>query len=526
MPEMLSRMQQQVVEFWKNLEKSQRNRILITSAILLAAITIGIYLLTKPNYMTLIKNADPKEVGEMTKILDDKKVWNKVENNGGNIVIYTKDNNTAQAALVQNGYPKSNNFTFEDAFKMIKLNTTESDKKKLWEEYKAKSLAAKLKSLDNVEYADVTLTMPEPSPFVTKDEQKPTANIMVKPKGELTGKQVEGIKLMVARSVENLNPKDISVIDNNGNPLGSEGNEIDAPGTQYEMKQKVKKELEKSVRDLFNGQFDNFDAIRVVANPVLDFNKEVKQIKEITNPQGLEGGATISKEETKETLKNDGASGAPGTDSNPGNTNSPSYQMGNNPNSSYNKQTSKVNNEFNETQTSAEKALGAMDAEKSSMTVSLLYGTRVTDDTKITPELIAQIQKSVSDATGIQASKVSVNKFKVAPPVEPKKPMSETVKEIFNTYGMFALILVLMIALVIMAIPRKKREPAQELAAQGAGAGNVTGPKFIVPEGHEVIPEIDLEERSEVKKQIEKFVKQKPDAVAQLLRNWLADEWD
>lgn len=525
MPEAISRLQQQFVEFWKNLDKSQRNRIVITSAILLVAMTIGIILLTKPSYMTLIRNGDPKEVGEMVKILNDNKIYNKVENNGANIVIKTKENSLAQAALVQSGYPKSNSMTFEDAFKMIKLNTTESDKKKLWEEYKAKSLSAKLKSLDNVEYADVTLTMPEPSPFVEKDQQIPTANIVVKPKSDLTAKQVEGIKLLVARSVENLNPKDISVIDNNGNPLGADTDDIEAPGTQYEMKQKVKKELEKSVKELFTGQFDNFDAIRVVANPVLDFNKEVRKIKEVTNPQGQESGIIVSREENKETLKNGATAGAPGTDSNPGDANSPSYQMGTGSDSSYNKQSSKTNYDYNETLTDAEKALGAMDTERSSMTVSLLYGTRVTDDTKITPELITSIQKSVSDATGIPVSKVSVNKFKIAPPVEEKKELGDTIKEIFNTYGLFALILVLMIGLIIMAIPRKKPEPAPELAAQAAGAG-ASGPKFIVPDGHEVVPEIDIEERSEVKKQIEKFVKQKPDAVAQLLRNWLADEWD
>ena len=42
----------------------------------------------------------------------------------------------------------------------------------------------------------------------------------------------------------------------------------------------------------------------------------------------------------------------------------------------------------------------------------------------------------------------------------------------------------------------------------------------------DMLPEIEIEEKSEVKKQIDKFVKKKPEAVAQLLRNWLADEWD
>ncbi len=528
MPEAFSRLQQQAVELWKNLDKSQKNRIYITSAILVAAMTIGIFLLTRPNYMTLIKDADTKEVGEMTKVLDEKKIWNKVENGGSNIVVNTRDNSSAQAALVQNGYPKSTGMTFEDAFKMIKLNTTESDKKKLWEEYKAKSLSTKLKALDNVEYADVTLAMPEPDPFVGTEQSKPTANVVVKPKGEITPKQVQGIIMMVAKSVENLNPKDISVVDNNLNPLNAEDNDVTAPGTQYEMQMKVKKELEKAVRDLYNGQFDNFDNIRVSANPVLDFNSEKTTSKEYANPEGMESGALISSEEIKEKLKDGAAAGAPGTDTNPGTANAPTYPTGDNQNSQYDKVENRQNFEYNQTVRDQVKALGGLDLERSSMSVALFYGTRVADDSKLTTEFVTDMQNAVSAATGIPAARVSISKYKLAPPVAEQKPISETIKDIFNTYGLFALILLLMIGLIIMALPRKKKEPVPGLATQAAGlAGADYGSKFTIPEMEdEFIPEIDLEERSEVKKQIEKFVKQKPDAVAQLLRNWLSDEWD
>ena len=40
------------------------------------------------------------------------------------------------------------------------------------------------------------------------------------------------------------------------------------------------------------------------------------------------------------------------------------------------------------------------------------------------------------------------------------------------------------------------------------------------------MPEIEFEEQNEIKKQIEKFVTEKPESVAQLLRNWLQDDWE
>ena len=42
----------------------------------------------------------------------------------------------------------------------------------------------------------------------------------------------------------------------------------------------------------------------------------------------------------------------------------------------------------------------------------------------------------------------------------------------------------------------------------------------------ESILDISIEEQSELKKQIDRFVQQNPDAVAQLLRNWIAEDWD
>ena len=49
-------------------------------------------------------------------------------------------------------------------------------------------------------------------------------------------------------------------------------------------------------------------------------------------------------------------------------------------------------------------------------------------------------------------------------------------------------------------------------------------------ESSQIIPEeldsIEYNEESEIKKQIDKFVDEKPEAVASLLRNWLSEEWE
>ena len=39
------------------------------------------------------------------------------------------------------------------------------------------------------------------------------------------------------------------------------------------------------------------------------------------------------------------------------------------------------------------------------------------------------------------------------------------------------------------------------------------------------VDDIDIQEKSETRKAIEKFVDENPEAVALLLRNWLNDDW-
>ena len=113
--------------------------------------------------------------------------------------------------------------------------------------------------------------------------------------------------------------------------------------------------------------------------------------------------------------------------------------------------------------------------------------------------------------------------MKMAQPEVVQIPLNDKIKQLITDYGFFALMLLLILGLLIVGMPRRKKKQDEVLQPLMAGGG---GPKFIVPEQEDPLPEIELEERSEIKKQIDKFVKQKPDAVAQLLRNWLSDEWD
>jgi flagellar M-ring protein FliF len=529
MPEFIKKYLNQLKEFWASLEKSQKTRLYITSAIVIVAVGISIFILAKPHRMVLFTSTDVKQVGEMVTILNDNQIWNSAQNNGTSILIDSKNNNKAQIVLAQAGYPKDG-LTFDDAISKIGISTTESDKKHIWSEQQKSDLEAKIKMLDNIDDAAVTLATPETSVFYSEGQEQPkaTAYVMIKPNQTLTKAQVQGIVMLVSRSVEKLDPKNITVVDNNSNILNSDTSDdsINTANSQEELRQKRDKELEQKVLDYFSvGQFDNFDTLRVVAHAALDFDKDKAQIKTITNPQGMDGGAVISNKTTEETVKNGSASGQPGQQSNPGTTNNTTYATGTNSNSDYTNKSSETNYGYDETMRETEKATGKLMPAESGLAISLWYGKKVTDATKMNAAFINEVKTAASAATGVPVKNISVSRLKMASPEVAQKSMNDTLKQFVSDYGFFALMLLLIIGLLIIGMPRRKKEELQpqgmEPALETAG-----GPKFVVPEQEDPLPEIELEERSEIKKQIDKFVKQKPDAVAQLLRNWLSDEWD
>ena len=524
MPDVLNKWLNQLKDFWQNLDKTQKKRIIITILAVISTMTIATIVLTKPSYITLVNNLSTNEIGEMSKILSENNIPHNIINSGSGIEVNAEDNGKAQIVLAQEGYPKGG-ITFEDAISMIGITTTENDKKYIWKQQQENEIAKKLMSHDNIEYAEISLALPEQSVFITSDQKEylPTAYVMVKPKTTLTQNQIDGIVMMVSKSVERLEPENVTVVDNNLNILNSfvKADMYQAANSQEEIRAKKAKELEDKVYYYFSvGQYDSFDTLRVVANPYLDFDKSKTQSKIVTNPSDMDNGAVISKEEKTERSENVQAGSVPGTDANPGETTSSQYLIGTGGNSTSDLKEKKENYVYDETLLEEEKAVGYMVPEKSTMAISLWYGRNVQEESKLTEEFISQIRTAVSAATGIPVENISVNKYKLASTKVTYKNSFETLRDLISEYGLFIIIFLLILGMILTIILSKKHS----MEPEGGTIGMTTTISEVLDT--ENLPEIELKEKSEIMRQIDKFIKEKPEAVAQLLRSWLSEDWN
>ena len=87
MPEFLSRILKPLIDFWKGLDKSQKIRIYVSAGIVAAAVGIGLFMLTRPTYTTVIDNANPTDIAAMQKILNEKGITYKLTDDKSGIIV-------------------------------------------------------------------------------------------------------------------------------------------------------------------------------------------------------------------------------------------------------------------------------------------------------------------------------------------------------------------------------------------------------------------------------------------------------
>lgn len=526
MPEGITKLFDKVKNFWSELEKGQKTRIYIMAGVLIAAVVITLAMTLKVDYVPLFDTTEEVNLQPVVNYLTENNIqFKKGENQ---IFIDSKRKKDIEFDLTTQGVV-SPEITFADTWSKLSLTATEGDKENLWKHYLTNDLVYKLKKFDNIENATVQYSKPEKTYWVRPNEEENnqgSAYVMLKTKKALTPDQVDAAAKVVASSLGIPSDK-ITIVDHNLNPLTRDYDQTDLAraSTQDEMRRQRQLELEGKVYDFFKigvAQNDFFDTMSVSANVVLDFDSLKSTSTKYSLPTE-DGGVVKSEEILEESLTNGDAGNIPGTDTNP--QGAPSYQMGGEGNSQYDKNHEVRDYLYNQTDEQAEKAVGKLINDESTMSISLWYGNRIQNAEGLTPEYLEQVRQSAYAATGVpmQNITISVQKLAAETPVEPT--MVETLEQLFERFGFYALMLILLMVMVITAMPRKKAVPEamQAAAAEAAaGAGGGTASRGLYDEE---IRDINLEEQSELKKQIEKFVQQNPDAVAQLLRNWIADDW-
>jgi flagellar M-ring protein FliF len=198
----------------------------VMSVLGIVGLVAGMYMFTKwsakPTYAPLFSNLSSKDAGDITKALDGMKVPYQLTDGGSTVMVPQSSLYKTRVDLSSKGLPANS-----DGYALLdKAGITTSDFTQHVDYQRAvqTELANTIEAIQGVNAAKVNLALPSDDPFVGDSAQKATASVQVDTGGvQMAPEQVQAIVHLVASSVKDLSPQDITVSDTMGHLLYSGG---------------------------------------------------------------------------------------------------------------------------------------------------------------------------------------------------------------------------------------------------------------------------------------------------------------
>ncbi|MBS4536056.1 flagellar M-ring protein FliF [Clostridium sp. D2Q-14] len=508
MVETIEKAKEQLLGFWKELEKKKKIRLIVGIFLILVVLTGLIYTFTKTEYVILYKDLPMKDAGTITERLDEMEVDWKFGESETTILVSKEYKNKAMLELASEGLPKEG-YSVLDALNESDWTMTEYEKKERVRYADESQLAATISQIEGIAEANVIVDMPEDTAFMNDDEVA-TSSVFVTLDGDssLKNDKVVAIKTLVSSSFKNMEKENVNVIDDTGRSYGDDERDMGEYDLtdQLSVKQGFESKLNNSIKKFLENLF-GLGNVDVRASVDMNFDSEITNIVEFTPPlEDSTEGLVRSMEKIEEHTINGADGSVVGTEPNTEDTTDYATEDGNV--SKYDKASEVINYELNEINREIKKAPGGIE----SVTVGILINNEAIDG-ELTDDMRGEIEDLIHASTGINTEEVivSTGDFNSIDDSD-----SDVDAEESSGIPLWAYILIAVALLggagVIVYRRRKSNEEEDELLVDEY-------------DQDEYIEDIDFEtEKSQYKSKIDDFVQKKPDAVAQLLRSWLNEE--
>ncbi len=482
---------------------------------------------SKPDYAPLYTGLSSADAGAVTTALDAQHVKYQITGGGGTIMVPRAQVDKTRIDLSAKNIPAGG-----DSFTLLDkqgITTDEFTRNIDYQRALQGELGKAIESIDSVAAATVTLTIPQQTVFVGSTEDKPTAAVLVKTTGaDLSGDAVNAIVHLVASSIPNMNPDDVTVADSSGTVLHAPGMDTQLGGTsQIAQTQTYDATLEKKIEDMVSATLGPGHAAVTVAAS-LDMSKSSSVTTNYSRPVP-NTNLPLSQNESTEALGQSGAgstNGPLGVGATTGTT-----VAGSTTPTSYKKTTTQNTNAVNQVVTNADTPPGTL----KKLSVSVLL-----DSSVVKPADVANIwEPNILAAAGIEPARDGPNALKVTTVAFDKSAQKAQQNQLAAASGSNALfdlikhvLTLLMIGVVLLfawrAIKRAEsnrvplRVPIDLLELEAPAAleaayapARVGAPPIRPPLEAAPVPSIEGE--------ITDLIERQPDEVAQTLRSWLAD---
>lgn len=519
-----------VMEWWKKFTSKQKTIIIGVSAMVIFTFAILIFVFTKPQYTRLITCENTTDAAGVIEILNGAGIQHRETDDGLLIEVLVDQLSAANIALGSAGYAPDD-YDIDDVVSGG-FNTTEADKQKRYRKYLERKLQSDFESYNAIKSALVHLNIPDQDGTLISQKVEASAYIRLELADTFTSENAANLARATATALGNQTTSNITIVDTDANLLFSGAEDQSMMGiasSQVELRNQAESLVSAQVRKVLMGT-NQFDNVEVTPHLKIDYSNYESQVREYYANEGRDEGMK-SHEEVAESENNSGSGGVPGAESND-ETQYPLLDDGNTSSSSTERATDFLPNERNEYSVTP---AGGIEFDESSLSAAaikyvelreedaksqgLLDGTtwaafKAANEGAVKQEVDPEFKTMVAKASGINEDDVVIMAYQQYLFYD-KEGLNVSTTDVLSIV-MLVIILGLLAFVVLRSMVSKRAvQETEELSVENLLQST--------PEAE--LENIDLENKSETRKLIEKFVDENPEASANLLRNWLNEDW-
>lgn len=503
---------------FNRLPGKNRLGLLAAGAALIALAAFSFMWGKTPENRVLFSNISDRDGGAIVAALGQMNVPYSFSEGGSAILVPADRVHDVRLKLASQGLPRGGSVGFE-LMDSQKFGVTQFQEQVNYQRSLEGELARSIQALSPVQSARVHLAMPKPTVFL-REQQKPTASVVLAlhPGRNLDGAQIAGIVHLVSSSVPELNPKNVSVLDQAGTLLSNRTSDNGLDATQLAYVHEVEAATMRRILDIVEPVLGKGN-VRAQVNAEVDFSL-VETSSESFRPNGDPANAALRTESVTETREG-GAAAAQGVAG--AASNQPGAAAASSANGAGNgRRERQATFEVDKTTQVVRAASGGV---KRISAAVVLNHRKVTADGKVSyeplkKEEVEQVQTLVRDAMGfdekrgdrLTVANVPFNETLETAPELPLWQQPENIalaKDVGKGLAAAALILYILFGLLRPAVKQLSAPPPVPMeVADGAAAAALPGPQ-------------DYEtQRTARLDTMKSLARQDPKLVANMVRDW------
>ncbi len=522
-----------LLDWWEKFSKRQKIIITILAVLTIAAFIGLVVWITRPEYVKIHTASSAKEAQEVIDLLTGDEIAYKTSEDGLSISINRKDYTKAVLLLGSNSISTDrysiDNVTDGGFF------STEADTQKRYLVYLEQTLEEDLQGFDFVRKADVKLSIPEQNGTLIAQNKESYAAVKLELSDKCDSDQAAAMARLIATGLGNDTTNNISIVDTSGKLLYAGVEESAGSGsassflsTADQQSRAVEADVKRALLGL-----NQFSGIEVAAHVVIDTANYEEVVHDYSNTE-TEGDGVLASRDTYQSTNEGTTGGIPGTDTNGEQNTGYVYENQSNTSSSV----IETSEDFlpDERIRTTSKQAGDIDRENSSVTVTLLTYKMINEDDvreagelegitwaqyKLANDIRTELPveqsliMAVSNASGIASGKITILSYE-QPFFVDHEGLNIKLNDVLQI-----ILIVLILGLLAFVILRSMRQARVEEAEPEISIDDILQSTMADND----LNEIGVEEKSEARKIVEKFVEDNPELAANLLRNWLNEDW-